>query len=84
MPVEYNAYIISSILIYAYIHTCGSKYVLFAHTYSSDPRRSVNPDEAVCQGAGIWAGILDGVIDDMQVHLHFELKSLSVTNNSLR
>ena len=26
------------------------------------PKQSVNPDEAVCLGAGIWAGILDGTI----------------------
>lgn len=31
------------------------------------PRRTVNPDEAVCIGAGIQAGILDGEIKDMQV-----------------
>ena len=35
--------------------------------HAAEPRRSVNPDEAVCQGAGIWAGILDGIIDDVQV-----------------
>ena len=29
--------------------------------------RTVNPDEAVCLGAGILAGMLDGLIPDMQV-----------------
>eukprot|EP01038_Epipyxis_sp_PR26KG_P005723 gene5723-7906_t len=32
-----------------------------------DPKRTVNPDEAVCLGAGILAGILDGDIKNMQV-----------------
>lgn len=36
-------------------------------TTDIEPKRSVNPDEAVCLGAGIWAGILDGTIQNMQV-----------------
>jgi molecular chaperone DnaK (HSP70) len=32
-----------------------------------DPQRFINPDEAVCLGAGIVSGILDGCIDDMQI-----------------
>ena len=32
-----------------------------------DPQRSVNPDLAVCLGAGVQAGILDGTISNMQV-----------------
>lgn len=32
-----------------------------------DPRRTVNPDEAVSLGAAVMAGILDGDITDMQV-----------------
>ena len=32
-----------------------------------DPKRNINPDEAVCLGAGIWAGILDGKIAGMEV-----------------
>lgn len=32
-----------------------------------DPLKSVNPDEAVCLGAGTLAGVLDGIIPDMQV-----------------
>ena len=32
-----------------------------------DPRRTVNPDEAVSLGAAVMAGILDGDVTDMQV-----------------
>jgi molecular chaperone DnaK len=32
-----------------------------------EPLRSMNPDEAVCLGAGTLAGVLDGTIPDMQV-----------------
>jgi len=32
-----------------------------------EPLRSINPDEAVCFGAGTLAGVLDGTIPDMQV-----------------
>eukprot|EP00981_Chlorochromonas_danica_P002050 scaffold420_cov169-Ochromonas_danica.AAC.10 len=32
-----------------------------------DPKRNINPDEAVALGAGVLSGILDGKIDQMQV-----------------
>jgi heat shock protein 1/8 len=32
-----------------------------------DPKRSVNPDEAICLGAGVLAGVLDGKIEGLQV-----------------
>lgn len=32
-----------------------------------DPKRHVNPDEAICLGAGVMAGVLDGKIDGFQV-----------------
>lgn len=31
------------------------------------PRQTIHPDEAVCLGAGVWAGILDGKIQNMEV-----------------
>jgi molecular chaperone DnaK len=32
-----------------------------------DPKRSVSPDHAICLGAGILAGVLDGKIEGLQV-----------------
>lgn len=32
-----------------------------------DPKRSISPDEAICMGAGILAGVLDGTIDGFRV-----------------
>jgi molecular chaperone DnaK (HSP70) len=32
-----------------------------------DPKRTVNPDEAICLGAGIFAGVLDGKIEGFEV-----------------
>lgn len=32
-----------------------------------DPRRSIHPDEAVCLGAGVWSGILDGKLQQLNV-----------------
>jgi molecular chaperone DnaK (HSP70) len=36
------------------------------------PHSAVHPDEAVCLGAGTLAGMLDGVIPDMQVVSHWQ------------
>jgi hypothetical protein len=36
------------------------------------PHSVVHPDEAVCLGAGTLAGMLDGVIPDMQVVSHWQ------------
>jgi heat shock protein 1/8 len=32
-----------------------------------DPKRNIHPDEAVCLGAGVLSGVLDGKIQDMKV-----------------
>lgn len=42
--------------------------VELVHTLTGiDPKRSVSPDEAICLGAGILSGVLDGKIDGFQV-----------------
>ncbi|KAJ1430280.1 Hsp70 protein-domain-containing protein, partial [Ochromonadaceae sp. CCMP2298] len=45
-----------------------------------EPQRSVNPDEAVCLGAGTMAGILDGSIADMQVMSAWQAAVLQAIN----
>ena len=36
------------------------------------PQSSVHPDEAVCLGAGTMAGMLDGLVPNMQVVSHLQ------------
>jgi molecular chaperone DnaK len=40
------------------------------------PRTTVNPDEAVALGAGIHAGMLDGVIGDMEMMTPMQVRVL--------
>eukprot|EP01031_Cornospumella_fuschlensis_P029822 gene29822-36010_t len=37
-----------------------------------DPKRYIHPDEAVCLGAGVKAGILDGSIENVQILTSFQ------------
>lgn len=46
-----------------------------------DPKRTIHPDEAVCLGAGVLSGMLDGKIENMQVLNPFQASLLRLLHS---